>query len=445
MQNVKKIFSILLGGLGIMLIFFLLYQVGSWREKSVASSPAKEDFWVITDNHLLAKSLYDEGKAFTTINKTTAGKDLRYDEEVMAALVKKALKEKPQALIFTGDLTLNGEKKSLERLAEILTPLKTAGILVLAIPGNHDIYDGWARAFVGDKQKVIDQISPKDFEKILPDGFNESHSRDKSSLSYTVDFGNYRLFMMDSNIYTVEPSHMAPITGGRFKDETLNWLKEQLEETKTSGKIPLLFMHHNLLPHNARMTKGWVLDNADEVLPLVKKYQVPVAFAGHIHVQDIMANEEESFHEVITSSFSIVETHVGHLTLTPDEIHYQVENFDPTPYFSKKELENPDLKNYPQYIHDFFKADQAKLAYQRFYMQDIYDEKITDPVAELFGEAHVRYFTGNNTLSSEEIAKIKASPAYALAEKYDMAKSLENSFSDPNTPNNRELTIPINQ
>lgn len=331
----------------------------------------------------------------------------------------------------------------MERLGEILAPLEKAGILVLAIPGNHDIYDGWARAFVGDKQKVVDQISPRDFEKILPSDFKAAHSRDKNSLSYTIDTTDYRLFLLDSNIYTVEPSRMAPITGGRFKKETLTWLEAQLKEAKEDKKTPLLFMHHNLLPHNTRMTKGWVLDNAEEVLALVKKYQVPVAFSGHIHLQDIMANEDQSFYEVVTSSFSIVETHVGHLTLTPDKLHYQVENFDPTPYFSKKQLANPDLKNYPQYIHDFFKADQAKIAYQRFYLQDIYDEKITDPVAELFGEAHIRYFTGNNQLSSEEIAKIKASSAYQLAEKYDFARSLTTSFSDSNTPNNRELTIEI--
>lgn len=112
MKWIKKIMAFLMGGLAMVGVFFLLYQIDSYTEQKVVSSPKEEEFWVITDNHLLAKSLFDQGKAFTTISKTTAGKDLQYNEEIMEALVKKALKEKPQGLILTGDLTLNGEKKA---------------------------------------------------------------------------------------------------------------------------------------------------------------------------------------------------------------------------------------------------------------------------------------------------------------------------------------------
>lgn len=425
-------------------IFFFYPRLGDKPKVTAATTTSgPQDFWIISDNHLLARSLFDDGEAFTKISKTTAGKDLLYDEDLTVALVAKALKEKPQGIILTGDLTLNGEKESLKALAKIFAPLKAAGIALLAIPGNHDLYDGWARAFQGDKQVVVDQISPQDFTDILPDGFTHSQSRDEKSLSYTIDFGTYRFFMMDSTIHTIEPSKHVPITAGHFTDETLAWLEEQLAAAQKAGKTPLMFLHHNLLPHNPRMTKGWVLNNADEVLPLMTKYHVPVAFAGHIHLQDIMANQEENFYEVLTSSFSIVESHIGHLRLTADSLQYQVENFDPTPYFTKEQLQNPDLADYPTYIHDLFKKDQENLAYQQLFAQDIYDEKITDPIAELFGEAHVRYFTGNNTLSAAEIAKIKASPAYQLAEKYDFAKNLASSFTDSNTPNNRELKLTI--
>ena len=40
-----------------------------------------------------------------------------------------------------------------------LQPLVANGTKVLIIPGNHDIYDGWARAYRGKRQLLTEQIS----------------------------------------------------------------------------------------------------------------------------------------------------------------------------------------------------------------------------------------------------------------------------------------------
>ena len=66
-------------------------------------------------------------------------------ETALSAFMRMAQRKNPAAIIVTGDLTFNGERVSAERFAEIFKPLKKTKVLVL--PGNHDVFDGWAREF----------------------------------------------------------------------------------------------------------------------------------------------------------------------------------------------------------------------------------------------------------------------------------------------------------
>lgn len=115
------------------------------------------EFWVISDPHLIADSMHDNGQAFSRMQKTSQGKDLYYQETVLSSFMKMAQEKKPAAIIVTGDITFNGERVSAERFRDIFRPLKDTKLLIL--PGNHDIYDGWSREFRGKKQFYAGQIS----------------------------------------------------------------------------------------------------------------------------------------------------------------------------------------------------------------------------------------------------------------------------------------------
>lgn len=123
------------------------------------------EFWVISDTHLIAKSLHDEGQAFSQMQKTSQGKDLYYQETALTAFMRMAQRKKPAAIIVTGDITFNGERVSAEKFAEIFKPLKHTQVLVL--PGNHDIFDGWAKEFRGKKQFYAGEISPMFWRSIF--------------------------------------------------------------------------------------------------------------------------------------------------------------------------------------------------------------------------------------------------------------------------------------
>ena len=106
-----------------------------------------------------------KGKFFRKCKKTSQGKDLYYQETALTAFMRMAQRKKPAAIIVTGDITFNGERVSAEKFAEIFKPLKHTQVLVL--PGNHDIFDGWAREFRGKKQFYAGEISPMFWRSIF--------------------------------------------------------------------------------------------------------------------------------------------------------------------------------------------------------------------------------------------------------------------------------------
>ena len=251
------------------------------------TNKANTEFWVITDTHLIADSLHDDGKAFQLIQGTSQGKDLNYQETALRAFSDYANEKKPAAIIVTGDVTFNGELISAQKFAEIFDRLKETKLLVL--PGNHDIYDGWARSFRGTNQLYAHQISPEDWRNIFKKSYDCAHSKDPYSLAYSVKLNSqYLLLLLDSNIYGSHEASGAPTTEGQLGEEQILWLQRQLEQAKKEGLRPLLFLHHNLYVHNPAVNRGFVLNNAQLLGRLCRDYDVKIVFSGHIHAQNIV-------------------------------------------------------------------------------------------------------------------------------------------------------------
>ena len=108
---------------------------------------AQERVMLITDPHVLASSLVEQG---TAMDEMMAGqrKMLDMSEEVFVALIDTALAHKPALVLIPGDLTKDGEMASHNVVVEQLERLRAAGINVLLIPGNHDIGGKVARRWL---------------------------------------------------------------------------------------------------------------------------------------------------------------------------------------------------------------------------------------------------------------------------------------------------------
>lgn len=372
----------------------------------------KTSFWVISDTHLIADSLHDHGQAFSQMQKTSQGKDLYYQETALSAFVRMAQKKKPAAIIVTGDVTFNGERVSAEKFAEIFKPLEETQLLVL--PGNHDIYDGWAREFRGKKQYYAGQISPRMWRNIFKTSYKNAVSVDDESLAYSVQLNpDYLLILADSNDYGKEEATTAPATAGFLGREQRRWIKEQLQYASENNLQVIFCMHHNLYAHNPAVNKGYVVDDYRELRKLLAQYNVKLVFSGHIHAQNIMLPQDPCpATEVVTASFCSNDQGYGVVKVSPKEVSYTCHHFKMKDYLTDKEKQNWTLTHFHDYLENIQLGTISAELMQKNLYQNHDDLDTVRKMGRLFGEMNYHFFTGKNHIESEELQKLKKSPIY---------------------------------
>lgn len=204
---------------------------------------------------------------------------MEYSEEMADAFVNQMLRERPDAVLMTGDLTYNGAVESHEDLAAKLARLPDAGVPVLVLPGNHDVDCPQAARFEGDSFERVPSATAEQFARIWGRfGYEGALSRDDASLSYVAELGaggRLRALMLDCNAVE-EP--------GAIPGATLAWAREQLEEAREAGARVIACSHQNVLQH-AFVAYGYQMVGAEELLALYRDEGVVLNLGGHIHAQ----------------------------------------------------------------------------------------------------------------------------------------------------------------
>ena len=246
---------------------------------------------VISDPHLLAPSLHDDGKAAHQLEKSDM-KLVTYSDPIMKIMIDVVIAEKPQLLLISGDLTLNGERASHERMAEHLQRLEQAGVRTLVIPGNHDVMCPYSKQYVGDDPTAVPNVTSQEFAAIYANfGYGNDSHRDPNSLSYTCEpVPGLMILGIDSNIYAASrDKEVVYHTDGAVKPETLEWIRQQLAAAKQNGKRVIAMMHHHLVEHidgEAKLLPNYIAANHSEVAQVLREGGVKVVFTGHLHITD---------------------------------------------------------------------------------------------------------------------------------------------------------------
>ncbi len=196
-----------------------------------------------------------------------------------------ALRQPPQAVVLTGDLTDFGRDAEYEHLAQLLEPLRMPLYL---LPGNHDDRDQMRRSFashryMGDGRfvqytvalgvpDVPDATPVPDAAKVLNGGSGGSND---SHVAQPPASPPLRLVALD----TVD--HGAP--AGRLCTERLQWLDATLQQHR--GEPIVLAMHHppfrTLIGH---MDRIGLLEGRDELAEIVRAHpNVERVICGHLH------------------------------------------------------------------------------------------------------------------------------------------------------------------
>ena len=425
----------------LIILTFSIIEHNTVKEPRIKSGE-EVTYYITTDTHYIAKSINDKKEAFQKFVNSGDGKQLTYIYEIMDAFANNIKNKKPDVLIISGDLTSNGEKESHLELAKRLTEIEKMGTSVYVIPGNHDVLNPYARGFKDDKQYVVDYISKKDFSNIYKDfGYKEAISKDKTTLSYLVaPSEDTWLLMIDTAQYKNNLTLGYPQLDGNISPKTLDWIKECGELAKSKGAKIIPVMHHNLLDHSKKVTKGFTVNNNEDVIKVFEQYDINLALSGHTHIQDIK-NKDNIIYDVVTSSISVYPQQYGVIKYSPKNgIDYSTERVDVQGWSKEKGIVDKNLNNFNEVARNFYGNMMYSKIISRLGITDFYTSEELKLMGETYKEIQLRYYEGEKEIVTDEI---KNSPGLKLWLKYEEAPFRDNLFRliDTNADHNNKLHI----
>ena len=343
---------------------------------------------IISDDHVIAPSLHDNGRAFRTYAANDAGADLKYSATIFNAFIAKALTTKPDMVIVSGDITNNGEKASHEYVAQQLKRLTAQHIRVYVVPGNHDINNPLTRSFKGKHQATTSAVSPSQFKQIYQQaGYGQAVEKDTSSLSYLVKPGQHTwLLMLDSAIYKSNYQQGSATVGGGFTAGTLDWIAKMGRAAKKAHATLIPVMHHNLMDHTS-IHQDYTIGYADDVRNTFSKANLKLTLSGHIHAQSIK-------HQTV-NQVQLTDIASGALIMSP---HY---------YGTLTINQNSGQAQYqatPLNVSAYIKTHQgakAAAAYRKYDQAVVYDAGYNAAMSSLYED---RYETKYSTAKIKQLS-----------------------------------------
>jgi 3',5'-cyclic AMP phosphodiesterase CpdA len=160
-----------------------------------------------------------------------------------------ALPQRPDAVLFTGDLTDFGKREEYENLARLIAPLAMPAYLMA---GNHD--------------------DPALMREMF--GAHAYLRQRKEKLDYVIDDFPVRIVALDSTIPHKSPGVLTP--------DQLAWLEETL--AASPAKPTIVALHHPPFWTGIGHMDIQPLTNPDALAAVIRRHpQVERVIAGHLH------------------------------------------------------------------------------------------------------------------------------------------------------------------
>ena len=160
-----------------------------------------------------------------------------------------ALKQQPDAVAITGDLTDGGLPEEYALMRELIAPLEMP---VYLIPGNHDKHDVMRAAFANH-----------DYLRQSP-GF----------VQYVIEAHPLRIVAID----TVIPGE----SGGALGEEGIAWLDRTL--ARAPDRATVVLMHHPPFTTHIGHMDAYGLRNPEALAAVIRRHpQVERILCGHVH------------------------------------------------------------------------------------------------------------------------------------------------------------------
>lgn len=273
---------------------------------------------IASDLHYIAPELTDGGPGYQQTLKNGDSKFMPYVEEITDAFLDEVLADPPDLVLLTGDLTFNGAEISHRRLAGKLQRLEDAGIPVLVLPGNHDVYNENAALYRGGSFERVPFASGESFAEIYRDfGPGEALSADSDSLSYVWQLNEQVWIMM------LDENTAHDFCG--LSDRSFQWIEAQLQKAREEGRFVLVAGHQNVFQHSI-FRGGYVIQEAQRLQELLRRYGVPLCLSGHLHTQHVQS--EDGLTEIATSALCSYPCQYAVLTAEDGRLRYGTRRLD---------------------------------------------------------------------------------------------------------------------
>lgn len=390
------------------------------KEKTVDSSTDAEwieNIMLATDIHYFSDSLTDGGPRFQEMVEYGDGKVVTYIDQITDTFLDEVVKQHPDALVLSGDLTLNGEKVSHKDLAEKLHRVENHGIPVLVIPGNHDINNHQAARYKGEERLPAEYTTPAEFRQIYRAfGYDEAASEDPNSLSYLYELDeNTWLLMIDSCQY-------SPVNkvGGAVSEATYEWVEQQLEAAWDAGVEIIPVAHHNLLDESEIYVDECTIEHSEQFIDLLETWDVPLFLSGHLHVQHCKRSEDNrGIWEMVTASLATPSCKYAILTYRDDRSFlYRTQSLDVEAWAKKNQCTEEDLLNFKQFQTPFLRHVFYNQAIASLNEVPELTDSEREQMAQLYSLLKFHYYQGT-AYQVQEL--VRNDPAYELWQEDGMA------------------------
>ncbi|SJZ38163.1 metallophosphoesterase [Anaerorhabdus furcosa] len=398
-----------------------------------------------TDIHVIDPSLVENKTLYNDLSLNSGdGRLLNYSGEILQAFIDEMLIKKPEYVIITGDLTLDGEKLSHQWLAKQLDQLVQQGIQPLIIPGNHDIMNPSSRTY-GSPSTYTSTVSAEEFATIYENcGYGNALYKDENSLSYVYELrDNAWILMLDTAMY-YENSALGAESSGKIKSETFDWIEEIGALAKEKEVELISATHHSLIQHNSFFSSSYTLLNTLKAQRIFDEQNIRINLSGHLHAQTIAQKEivNGTITDICTSSLLVYTNQYG-------DIHYKpFENFKYTSsevdieLWAQDNSDNDDLLSFEDYSYEYFKFASTSRGVDRFKEKGFTDEQVK-ALQDVKGILNCYYFTGNVDEVRDEF---KASDFYNwLIEQDDDTKSYILTMIQESPIYPKEITLILNK
>lgn len=363
-----------------------------------------------TDIHYLAPSLTDYGSGFQYMVEHGDGKVVTYIDQITDAFLEEVIRQEPDVLILSGDLTLDGEKKSHEELAQKLYEVENAGIPVLVIPGNHDINNHHAAQFRGQDRLPAEFTTPAEFREIYRDfGYDEAISEDRTSLSYVYELDDRTRFLM---LDTCQYKQKA-LVGGAILADTYDWIEEQLEDAWDCEMTVIPVGHHNLLDESEIYVDDCTIEHGEQLVDMLENWDVSIFLSGHLHVQHTKRSEDNrGVWEMVTSSLATPVCQYGNLGFNHNgSFHYWTQAVDVEGWARRHGSREEDLLEFNTFKEPFLRRVFYNQSYDALQKIPELSENQRKRMSNLYSDLNYHYYQGTAYQIREEA---QANPDYRL-------------------------------